>query len=112
MKKITLPIILISIALLVISCGANPAKLMAKTMSKVYIGMPISEFKEKIEKEEVVLMNSEVTIFKVKIRTYNDVLALTTSGWRSDVSFFYFENNKLVKVDKGERAVDYRIKIN
>jgi hypothetical protein len=26
--------------------------------------------------------------------------------------FHYFENNKLVKVDKGERATDYRIRIN
>lgn len=25
--------------------------------------------------------------------------------------FFYFENNKLDRIDRGERAVDYRIKI-
>lgn len=25
--------------------------------------------------------------------------------------FYYFENSKLIKVDKGERALDYRIKI-
>jgi len=111
MKKITITIILISISMLILSCGANPTKLMAKTMDKVYIGMPISEFKEKIVKEEVVVMNSEVTIFKVEIRTYNDVLAMSGSGWRSDHRYFYFENNKLVKVDRGERAVDYRIKI-
>ena len=32
-------------------------------------------------------------------------------NWRKDHRFFYFENNKLAKVDKGERATDYRIRI-
>ncbi|MGX1024270.1 hypothetical protein [Psychroflexus sp. MBR-150] len=108
MKKLNLIIILLSFSTLIISCGANPTKLMAKTMDKVYIGMPISEFKEKVEKEELVEMNETVTIFRKVIKTYNDTPGV---GWRSDHRYFYFENNKLVKVDKGERAVDYRIKI-
>ena len=33
-------------------------------MDKVYIGMPISEFKEKVEKEELVEMNQHVTILE------------------------------------------------
>jgi hypothetical protein len=107
-EKITITIILISISILILSCGANPTKLMAKTMDKVYIGMPISEFKEKIEKEELVEMNEKVTIFRKVIKTYNDTPGI---GWRRDHRYFYFENNKLVKVDKGERAVDYRIKV-
>jgi hypothetical protein len=104
MKKLNLIIILLSFSTLIISCGANPTKLMAKTMDKVYIGMPIPEFKEKVKKVELLEMNEEVTIFR-------KVIIQSGLGLRRDHRYFYFENNKLVKVDKGERAIDYRIKI-
>ena len=64
MRKLNLIILLLSFSILLISCGANPTKLMAKTMDKVYIGMPISESKEKVEKEELVEMNQHVTILE------------------------------------------------
>lgn len=108
MRKLNLIILLLSFSTLIVSCGANPTKLMAKTMDIVYIGMSISEFKEIVEKEELVEMNEQVTIFRIVIKTYNDIPGI---GWRSNHRSFYFENNKHVKVDKGERAIDYRIKI-
>jgi hypothetical protein len=110
--KSTSIIVLLSISSILLSCGPNPTKIMAKELDKVYIGMPVSEFKEKIEKEELIVMNMQVTIYRIYIKTYNDAhVALSGNGWRDDVRFFYFEDNKLVKIDSGERAVDYRIRI-
>ena len=111
MKKLNLIIILISISTLIINCGANPAKNISKTMDKVYIGMSINEFKEKVENEELIEMNQKVTIFKKNIKSYNHYFYGVPSLESVDTRFFYFENNKLVKVDAGERAVDYRVKI-
>lgn len=110
--KVTKVITLIAVATILISCGANPTKLMTKTLNTVYIGMPISEFKEKVDKEELVEANSQITIYKVVHKTYNDAhVVLSGNGWRQDYRFFYFVNGKLNRIDKGERAVDYRIKI-
>lgn len=94
------------------SCGANPTAKLSQVLEKVYIGMPLSEFKEKVDGEELVEMRADVTVYKIVIETYNDLLVATRgNGWRSDHQFFYFIDNKLVQVDKGERAVDYRVKI-
>lgn len=82
LKKLISQFIVFSISILMFSCGVNPKIHMAKVMDKVYIGMPLVEFREKIENEEVVMMNSEVTNFKVEIKTFNDALAVTGSGWR------------------------------
>lgn len=111
MNKLNL-ITLITTAIVLLSCGANPTKLMTKTLDKVYIGMPISEFKEKVDKEELVKANSQVTIYRLVYKTYNDAhVVLSGNGWRQDHRYFYFVNGKLNRIDKGERAVDYRIKI-
>ena len=111
MKKLNY-IILLSFMALILSCGANPTKLMNKTLDQVYIGMPLSEFKEKIDKEILVEANPRVTVYKVHHRTYNDAhVVLSGSGWRQDIRFFYFIDGKLNSIDMGERAVDYRIKI-
>lgn len=106
MKRINYTVLTLSILFSIISCGVNPTNKMAELIDKVYIGMPISEFKEKVESEEVVEMNSQVTIYRVVIKNYNDLY-----GWRSDYRYFYFLDNKLDKMDKGEKAVDYRVKI-
>ena len=45
-------------------------------------------------------MDGEWTIYKV-IYGFN----------AENVKFYYFKNNKLVKMDGGERATDYRIRI-
>jgi len=105
-------IVLFSITIILLSCGANPTKLMSKVLGKVYIGMPLSEFKEKVEREQLVEANSKVTIYEVFIKTYNDAhVALSGNGWRQDHRFFYFVDGKLNLIDKGEKAVDYRIRI-
>ncbi len=105
-------IILLSFSIFIISCGANPTKLMNKTLDQVYIGMPLSEFKEKVDKEILVEANTAVTVYKVHHKTYNDAhVALSGSGWRQDIRFFYFVDGKLNSIDMGEKAVDYRIKI-
>ena len=45
------------------------------------------------------------------IKSYNHYFYGVPALASVDIRFFYFENNKLVKVDEGERAVDYRVKI-
>lgn len=99
--------------IVLLSCGANPTKLMSKALDKVYVGMPIQEFKDEIDKEELVVMKEDVTVYKLVYKTYNDAhVMLSGSGWRSDFRYFYFVDGKLAQIDKGEKAVDYRIKIN
>jgi len=110
MKKLNV-ITLMTIVTILMSCGANPAKNISKTIDKVYIGMSVNEFKEKVENEELVEMNQKVTIFKKVIKSYNHYFYGVPALASVDIRFFYFENNKLVKVDEGERAVDYRVKI-
>lgn len=73
-------------------------------MDKVYIGMSVSEFKEKVENEELVEMNEKVTIFKKVIKSYNHYFYGMPVLQSVDTRFFYFENNKLVKVDEGENC--------
>ena len=81
-----------------------------KKYEKVYSGMSISEFKEKHSKAISEYLGKDMTIYSI---TYYDtekkfVNRLDDAKYKK---FYYFENNKLVKVDKGERAVDYRIRI-
>lgn len=79
---------------------------MNTVVEKTYIGMPEKDFKELFKDEKVVAMKPEVTVYLIDKRTYHDLY-----GWRGDYRYFYFVNQKLIQVDKGERAVDYRIKI-
>ena len=82
-------------------------------MGQVYVGMPESEFKQKVEGEELVSMDNGNTVYKVQISTYNDALVLTRgTGWRHDHRFFYFYQGKLKSINKGERSVDYRLRVN
>tara|TARA_R110002033_G_scaffold113972_2_gene158962 strand:+ start:1265 stop:1501 length:237 start_codon:yes stop_codon:yes gene_type:complete len=77
---------------------------MRKIIDKVYIGMPESEFKAKIDTEQLVEANSEITVYKVVKSYYQE-------GLKYDYRFFYFKDNKLTRIDTGEKAVDLRIKI-
>ena len=79
---------------------------MNNAMSNVYVGMPISEFNKLFPKKEIVSMKEKVTIFKVSKRVWYD-----SDGSGSDYRYFYFSDNELAKVNKGERAVDRRIRI-
>ncbi len=110
-KTIKSIIILLLFTVLILSCGANPARDIAKTMDKVFLGMTINEFRQKIKDEELLIMKNEITIYKKNIKSYNyyayGIPVLTNTNTR----FFYFEDNKLVKVDGGERALDYKVQI-
>ena len=108
MKKLKLAIVLLTFLTLNISCGVNPTKLISKTMAKVYIGMPLSEFKEKIKKIEIIEMTESSIVFKKTIRTYD---GLFWNDLREDVRFFYFTDDKLVDVKEGIIGVDYRVRV-
>lgn len=99
-------IITITVLMLFINSCASGKKQVDKIMSNVYIGMPITEFNNIVKKKETVAMREDVTIYKIFRGNWYDS---DRSG--TDYRYFYFINNKLNKVDKGERAVDYRIKI-
>ena len=74
---------------------------MTELISKTYIGMPESEFKDLTNDEQVVYMDENQTIYKIR----------RTQGKGTAHKFFYFQNNKLRRIDEGERATDLRIKI-
>ena len=81
-----------------------------KKYENVYTGMTIAEFRQKHPKSINEYLGQNVSIYSI---TYYDtetkfVNNLDDAKYKK---FYYFENNKLVKVDKGERAVDYRIQI-
>ncbi|MFY0603251.1 MAG: hypothetical protein JXQ93_04835 [Flavobacteriaceae bacterium] len=102
MKKV---ITLLVFALFMLGC-ASGKKQVSKIMNKVYVGMSIDEFNKVVKKKEVVAIRKNVTIYKVVRSNWYDS---DRSG--SDYRYFYFKNNKLSLVDRGKRAVDFRIKI-
>lgn len=79
---------------------------------KVYIGMSINSFMSihGRVKNEYLAKNTSV----YSITYYQDKTGKLVVNSTSEVTykkFYYFVDNKLVRVDKGERVVDYRIKI-
>lgn len=102
MKKIITASIVI---LFIISC-ASGKKQINKIMDNVYIGMTIAEFNNVVKKKEVVAMREELVIYRVFRGNWYD-----SDGSGRAHRYFYFIDNKLSKVDKGQRATDYRIKI-
>ena len=104
MKKI---ILLFVFTLLIYSC-ASKANYVKGVMSKVYIGMTISEFNKVVTNKELLSMKANTLIYKVGGYNWYDHDNADGSG---DHRFLYFTNNKLTQVDKGERATDLRIKI-
>ena len=101
-KKITILLSMIIISILITNC-ASPKKRMNKNLSKTYIGMSISEFHQIFSKKDLISMKEEITVYKVVENPYY-------GGVRTH-RFFYFKDNKLSRVDKGERSVDKRIRI-
>lgn len=102
MKKVLFTLCLFSL----IACGANPENYMDKVLDNIYIGMSEQDFKNVVKKKKVIEMKPDLTVYMVDKKTYHDF-----KGWRSDYRYFYFVNGKLTQVDKGQRDVDYRIKI-
>ncbi len=81
-----------------------------KKYENVYTGMSASEFKEIHPKAINEYLSNNTTIYSI---TYYDTETkfVNTLDEAKYKKFYYFENNSLVKVDRGERAVDYRIRI-
>jgi len=90
MKKFILTILL---SFFLISCYSTKAPI-------IMTGMSIETFLKNTKYEELVKLDGEWAIYKVKY------------GWNAEnTRFYYFKNNKLVKMDSGQRATDYRIRI-
>ena len=109
MKKIFY--LLFAITLFVYSCGTKK-QYVKSVMSKVYIGMTITEFNELVPKKELIEMRSSekgnIAIYKIGGYNWYDHDNADGTG---DHRFCYFIDNKLDQVDKGERATDLKIKI-
>jgi hypothetical protein len=102
MKKI---ICLTFLSLLLQGCVSGKNQ-MQEIVSKVYIGMPLSEFNKIIPKKRLIIMRKDVTVYKVERQVWYD-----SDGSNADFKYFYFVDNLLSHLDEGERAVDYRIQI-
>jgi len=102
MKKI---IIYLFIALIIFGCASGKSQL-GRIVSQVYLGMTIAEFNKMVPKKSLVSMRKDVTVYLVSRQVWYD-----SDGSGADFMYFYFIEGKLSSMDHGERAVDYRIKI-
>lgn len=91
---------------IMLSCGSHPSKKMSQIIRDCPIGISEKEFNNKLSGQELVYSNTVYSTYKVKVSTFNYV-----HHTRSDYRFFYFKNGYLARIDKGERKVDYRIKV-
>jgi hypothetical protein len=93
------------------SCLSRLAPVEAK-YENVYIGMPLHEFRENHSLSINEYMDNFTTCYSIKYYKDKNGRAFVDNP---DVlfykKFYYFENKQLIKVDKGERAIDYKIKI-
>jgi len=76
----------------------------------VYNGMTILEFKKLHPKAINEFMDSSSTVFSITFGDTQTKMARSIEDLKYK-KFYYFNLNKLVKVDKGERSLDYKIKI-
>ena len=83
-------LLLILITLLFFSCGGMYYKAASTTSRKVYIGMPIEEFKDIARKKaKLAAMESGYTVFRMTDHN------AWSDGWSADVvdtRFFYFDS--------------------
>lgn len=91
----------------ILSCASTEKK-MQKELDKVYIGMPIDEFKKVIPKTSMVYLSDDYSCYKLRKRTARYGVP---GGYLYSYRFFYFQKDKLWKIDEGERAVDYRLRV-
>jgi hypothetical protein len=93
------------IVLITFGCVSGISQ-MDQITNQVYIGMPIAEFNTVVPEKRLIEMRKDVTVYKVTKKAWHD-----TDGSDADYRFFYFIDGKLSSIDQGERAVDYRIRI-
>lgn len=104
MKKAKLLLVLV---ILMCACG-GVEKAIQKDLDKVYIGMSMSEFKKVVRKTSTVYLSDEYSCLKLQ---RSKAKFGQPGGYVYSTRFFYFQDDKLWRMDEGERAVDYRIKI-
>lgn len=97
---------LIVLTMCVVGCASGRSQI-DELMNKVYLGMPLAEFNRVIPKKQIIEMNNNVTIYKVIRRNWYD-----SDGSGADFRYFYFVDGTLQSINRGERAVDYRIRVN
>lgn len=102
--KLTKLLALFSIMVFV-SCG-GAERAMQKRLDKLYIGMTIPEFKKVMKDASTVYLSEDYSAFKVKKSRVK-----YGYGYVFSTRFFYFQDGELWRIDEGERAVDYRIKV-
>ncbi|WP_296685108.1 hypothetical protein [Flavobacterium sp.] len=105
MKKIAFITMASLLSMTLANCASGKNQL-NNLLNQVYIGMPIAEFNKICPKKQVEKMENNITIYRVTKQVWYD-----SDGSGSDYGFFYFVDGKLVEMNKGERATDYRIKI-
>ena len=106
MKSFIKSLFTTTLILLLSSCGVHPAKKMSNLIKNVPIGTSEKEFNKRFTGQELVYSDNIYSTYKVTISTFNYI-----HHTRSDYRFFYFKNGYLARIDKGERKVDYRIKV-
>ena len=62
--------------------------------------MTVEQFEKMAKYEELVNLDNEWSVYKL-IYGFN----------AESVKFYYFYKNKLIKMDEGQRATDYRVRI-
>lgn len=106
MKRLKIVFFALVVLSTIAGCGVHPAKKMGNIIERFPIGTSEKDFKSNLDGEQLVYSDKRTTIYKVVVKTYNYIYHT-----RKDYRFFYFKNGVLSRVDKGERGVDFRIKI-
>ncbi len=91
----------LAIITMMLSCTTAPKK-MNTILDHIQIGMSENDFRQQLKDEELISSNGDKVIYRV-----------ITKGSYGDFAhkFFYFENGKLIRIDEGERNIDFRMKI-
>lgn len=104
----TIKLLLLSTSCFFMFSCSSVEQTMQKELNKAYIGMSIKDFKEAIPKSSSVYLDETYSCYRLdkKYAAFGD-----PNHFSYSTRFFYFKNDKLWKIDTGEKAVDYRVRI-
>jgi len=95
MKTLLQKLIVLSLTLMLFtSCLAIKAP-------QISSGMTVNQFRQEAKYEELVSMNNGWTVYRVFYGYHGQ-----------NVMFYYFYDNKLMKMNQGQRDVDVRVRVN